>query len=355
MYDEAKAGVAAHVSRRNWREEVTIGIAALCESQKTIVSVSDLKISFGGEYSAADAVPKTNALIDNWSILYAGSDVADVDFVLTRARELLSNSLFFPDALTVAKAVDSALAERLQEQIEAQILRRYGLTADTFLNNGKLLLKDQLYNDISSAIAKASLSTHFILCGFDENGDGHIVLIDGDSPPKSYDTVGFCAIGSGANVALSNLAFHREHSHLTVHGGLPECIYCCCAAKFMSESATDIRDDSFVTVTRKDTPAAFISGRRMAEIREAWKKYGAPKVPTRIVSKIPQMIHNRGDVKTLSGFDKAVKLQKRPGSETQPRFEKAPGLPRKARNRFNQSIVDDAFLQPPSQEPDDQT
>ena len=120
--------------------KVTVCIAAICERRTKIVAISDMKISFGGAWSADDVTNKNIALVRDWSVLQAGNNLTDAPRIIDRARERIGNGSAF-SAHQVADALHQAYGDRLREQAEAQVLQRYGYTLESFAEKGKTQLR----------------------------------------------------------------------------------------------------------------------------------------------------------------------------------------------------------------------
>jgi hypothetical protein len=351
------------LSRRRYpwfsrRTTVTVCIAALCERGKQIVSVSDSKISFDA-YSADDAIVKSVPIAPGWRALFAGSDIIEAQAIINAASSALSENAIY-DPRTVKESVYVAYYDRLHRQIEATILMQYGMTLNEFVGHGKDRFTDREHEALFDKIASVSLSSELILAGFDAEGDGHIILINGDGPPKEYDSVGFCCIGSGANMAYGMLLYQANKNHLGADGELGECIYCCCEAKFMSESASEVGRETFLSVFRAGEPPSFILSTRIDEIRTAWEKYGAPKIPPAILKTIPDMLFTRDqwmNHKTQSDVDRIlgkVRRNDRRSSRFRREFKGLKRLdlqePTRAKTRYPQSPTTDQSRRQPSPE-----
>lgn len=274
---------------------MTVCIAAFSHNKKKIVTVSDMKVGF--EYfSGDDLVVKTQPISKNWHLLVSGDAIDQVPFIVARAKTLLRKSKL--DAGDVASCVYRALQERLHLQIEANVLKKYGFTTQMFNRFGKKRMTASLYNGLCTRIDKVRLSLKALVVGFDSQNKAHIIGVDAENAPTDYSDLGYWAIGIGANSALSALTFHAKKKHFGMYGDLADCVYCLCSAKFMAESE-DVAESTFLTVLEADKPVNFITDLRIKEIREAWNRSGAPKVPAPILKKIPTMVHAIEDFRTL--------------------------------------------------------
>jgi len=236
-------------------------------------------------------------------VLAAGEDITDIDHIVLSARSKLS-ALPAVDASQASGALHDALVERLRAQIEDQVLARFGLTLESFLSDGKNLLTSRVFDDLVEKIGYVKLPIHFLLVGFDGGGSGHLMAVDGDRSPASYDSVGFLAIGSGSNAATVSLAYQSGQGHyLGVDSGLAECVYCCSEAKFMAESASDVGAGTFMMILKHQREPQCISSVRIdEEIRKAWVTTGAPRIPSKLIKSIPAMAVTLADLTTAEGF-----------------------------------------------------
>jgi hypothetical protein len=277
---------------------VTVCIGALCENGNKIVLVSDNKVSFG-DFSADMAVFKQEVVVPQWLTLFAGDDVEHIPFILGRARVLLSatqrRKKAVPTPAQVANAVQKAYEERLDAQIEARVLRRYKFTCQSFRDEGKKQCTPEIYNGLCSKIASVKLSLSFLIAGFDEKKNGHLIVGGGNEAPRDYNALGFVAIGTGGNAAFSSLLFHRQRQHLSQSCSVTDCVYVTYAAKFMAESATDVGDKSTSCVIVEATKTSTIL--EWWKLQEIWKNEGAPRLPSNLEARLTPLILSGNAVK----------------------------------------------------------
>ena len=237
----------------DWKPwQMTVCIAAMCENSKTLVLVSDRKISFG-TFSGENMAVKAKALYGPWVGMYSGNDVSHAMPVLSTAGDLLDEyhkKNGAPGPSTVVNLLQEAYWRRLKHQIETQVLRRHGFTVETFRQEGKNSCTESVYAKLTERIATTSLGQlTFLVAGFDDyadGSDGHLWTVGEDDAPQCYDGIGMWAIGSGQSAALSSLAFHVDKGQLSPpYSSLSDTLYCVCAAKFMAESASEVADKYF--------------------------------------------------------------------------------------------------------------
>lgn len=274
----------------DWGYNVTICIAALCENSEKIILVSDTKVSFG-DFSADKAVLKQEPFFTRWMTMFAGEDVEHIPFILRRAHDLLSATRkrkgAIPTPQQVASALQRSYEERFEAQIEAKVLRRYGYTVKSFRDEGKKKCTASVYNGLCAKIANVKLSLKFLLVGFDAKNKGHIIVGGGEEAPTDYTMLGFWAIGTGADAALSSLVYHRERQHISASAPVEECLYVTLAAKFMAESARDVGE--FTTASTVSMADGFHLP-HVNPIKQIWVAEGAPRMPKNIESRIKPFI-----------------------------------------------------------------
>jgi 20S proteasome alpha/beta subunit len=293
--------------------KVTVCIAALCNQKRKIVAVSDTKTSFG-VFSADDISIKSIPIAKNWIALQAGEDVTDAQFITDRARELLIPNVS-PTPIEASTALQDAYIERTRKQVEAQVFARYGYTWEAFRQSGKADLTKKIFNELAERAAGVTLSIQFILAGFDSDGQGHLYTVDGERAPASWDTVGFCAIGTGSNVALSTLTFHVDRGNLSTYFGWADCVCCVCDAKFRSESATDVGKGTFLTIYERDQDTRFISRVRIDnDLRTDWERRA--KLPKRVIESIPDKTFTIDELFTKEGVRRFFGAKRTRGRQT---------------------------------------
>ncbi len=271
---------------------VTVCIGALCENRSKIVLVSDSKVSFG-DFSADMAVAKYEVIVPGWLTLFAGNDVEHIPFILERARILLlgafrRNKRAMVTPAQVINAVQRAYDERLEEQIEAKVLRRYKFTCKLFRDEGKKKCTTEHYNYLCSKIANVKLSLSFLLAGFDGTKKGHLIVGGGNEAPRHYNALGFMAIGTGGEAAMSSLLFHKERQHLNESCSETQCVYLAYAAKFMAESSRDVGDKATTGFVAESTRVRTIL--EWQKLRNIWKEEGAPRLPKALEERISPLI-----------------------------------------------------------------
>lgn len=268
---------------------MTVCIAAIAENGKKIVMASDAKAAFG-EFSADKGVLKNIPLKNGYAVMIAGNEVGEAMPMLRRAKVRIGDST---DPDEIANCLYESLVETRKRKTEAKILSKLGFTLETFRSEGKDSLTESAYYDVLSDIRRVELSLTLLLCGFDENGEGHLRVISCDDSPQDFDMLGFAAIGSGASAALSSLSFAKDHCAFYKSDSSAEVFYHVLAAKFMAESATDVGKETFDVCTVYEASCEFLSPMAGGAntVRDLWLKFGAPRRSEEAIAAIESMIY----------------------------------------------------------------
>jgi hypothetical protein len=279
----------------DWGFNVTICIAAVCDSRKKIVCINDQRASFK-DFSSERLAVKNRPFFENWIALYAGTDMEYVPGILDDARGRLSTLRRKKKrALTpteVGKGLQESWWAQLESLIECQILRRHGFTLERFLREGKQKCTASFYSSIRAKIDQVKLSLNFLVAGFDKDGQGHILVIDGITPPARYDSVGMWAIGTGATAALSAMSFQADNGTLSVYAPAINAVYCLCEARFMAATASEVgHKGSFLVIISDNGPDEFLHEDGFNRIEEIWREFGAPRFPRQALEEIPGLIY----------------------------------------------------------------
>jgi len=292
-----------------WGFRVTLCAAALSDSSTKIIAVTDLKIglgSFAGDFGSL----KSTRLYSDWAIMYAGDDVESVPFIIDYAKNLLMASKTPPSPHGIARAIDKAYSHRVQEVVEAKVLRRFGYTAESFRKLGKRQMTSSVYNTLCSRIAEVKLKIKFLITGFDERKRGHILVAGNDEPPTEYTSLGFFAIGNGAPAALSSLLFHKSRRRIAPQIPDALALYFLCEAKFMAESG-DVGQATFITILDSKNPSEPKMVTDAEAIRKIWEEEGAPRVPHGTALRLRRFIREAKDIQHAV----AVKTNKQKDAE----------------------------------------
>lgn len=272
----------------DWGFGMTVCIAAIPREQH-IVSVSDQKVSlhqFSGDNLTLKSYVVTNQ--GPWVCMAAGADITSAEQIVDQVslKFLTSPGILLRD---ITAAFTTAYQEYLMGRASALYLKRFGMDMTSFRESGRKKLGPDVFDTLCDKIARVSLDLKFLVYGFDCVGIPHVFVISNPGIEEVYDKPGFWAIGSGAMSALSML-FYRQQSKIV---RLKTTIYNVVEAKFMAESATDVGEQTFVSILSKPGTKIDYPVELTDEIRAAWSKKGAPRVPPRIVTRIASKVSVR--------------------------------------------------------------
>ena len=291
----------AYVPRpADWGFKVSVCIAVICEGGKKIVCVTDNKVSFE-DFSAENAVWKSYPIADRWTALYAGSDVEHAMPIIRAAGK---TSLEMPRKLNrrltpdeVIFNLEEAYTERLQSHVERKFLRKHGFDTESFTKSGKLKMTQDVYAKISEKIAKTEFSLVFLACGFDEDGEAHLFVVNGDGASGDFEALGYYSIGSGAPAALSVLSFHRSRNELSIFSSVDEAAYVALSAKFMAESQGAVGTSTVVQIMSNESGRRneYISSAGIDAVRKLWNAKGSPRLPKEAGTLVSKLIFSTQD------------------------------------------------------------
>jgi hypothetical protein len=225
---------------------VTTCIAAIAwdglARQSFLVTASDRRMSFDGEFSAEDVI-KYEGVHPDWSVMIAGSDVSQCPLVIDRARKLLRGKR--NDLRIIQDGFKKAYQEQLRVAITDEFLTPLNMSLEEFKKKGRTQLDPTLHQSLSFGIKNARLGCRFLVQGFEREKYAHIFEVVEPGKVNSRDKPGFWAIGNGASSALNTLSSLGQASEKS---SLPETIYNVLAAKYTSESASDVGPKTFLFI-----------------------------------------------------------------------------------------------------------
>ena len=280
----------------DWGFGVTTCVAVICNGGKTVVTVTDLKVDFGN-FSADRVATKNIPLGNNNTVLYAGNDVDHAENVINRTWALIDKVNTAKKRLTpelIADLLDAAYADELRREIEAKVLRKRGFDAKTFEDRGKQKCTPSAYLSLCNRIDQVSLSLEFLFCGFNSDGEAQLYKVDGNSAPKNYRPIGMWAIGSGAHAAMSWLAFHANRGNFRRYDSVEQAVYFALTAKFMAEASGEAGSETFTIILEHEKPPRWVGPTEAQEIKKLWNKFGIPRTPKDLKTKIAGKIRSSG-------------------------------------------------------------
>ncbi|MCV0398364.1 MAG: hypothetical protein K5785_00050 [Nitrosarchaeum sp.] len=144
-------------------------------------------------------VSKTLPISDNCVAATAGSAIAFTE-ILRNAKPKI-NGLKKKNIAEIVDIIRQEYNEARLKKIEEDILSKIGLTLKTFYE-GNQVISPQIVQTVMDAMAKFNYGLSILIAGVDDSG-AHIYRIDNPARADCFDSIGYCAIGSGDLHALT--------------------------------------------------------------------------------------------------------------------------------------------------------
>ena len=220
--------------------------------------------------------------------MVSAEDITDAVPIWDRVRKKLAfeNGMKGPrpPEKTLTELVSSfvgAFQEERKERITNQILSAHALTPEKLLNEGKKLLGLSLFTELFHRVSQFRIGCEFLVAGFDSKKGAHIFTAEDPGICKNYTSLGFWAIGSGQQQALSSIFF--SFKDVSTEPDFESILYDLCAAKFMSEAAEGVGESTNILVHRFGERPQYMGDNGVKELRDVWQKAGRPRTPAGIV------------------------------------------------------------------------
>ena len=255
---------------------MTVCIAGIHQdgSKKSIIAVSDQKVSFfGGLLSAEGVAQKIKHLNSDWNVMFSGDLSPMVPLLYAISSAINAIPAEARGVRVVARACSAAYREERKGIIENEILCDYDI--DTYADYVALkTTNESLFEAITAKISEKEQTWSLLFCGFVSHKHPHIFVVGERGKIQYCDIEGFAAIGSGAWAAAVSLSSFPYKTSLD----LGESMYAILAAKYASESADGVGEKTILVVLRPGQDIVPIMPSLPLDlIRNKWKSL--PKVP----------------------------------------------------------------------------
>jgi ATP-dependent protease HslVU (ClpYQ) peptidase subunit len=253
---------------------VTVCIAAV-GSENTIITASDLKITKG--YYSADIVSlKTWRIHPKWTAMLAGKISHHWPVTGELSRRLDDHKEYLEE--DVADLCTKAYISYQRKLAYEKVLSPFGLSLDSFLAK-RAELGDTMFERLWGEISRVQVGFDMLVVGFVGESPRIFVVSNPSEENPSFitycDDVQFAAIGSGGYAAESTLFALSEYLGSSTESK----IYQVLAAKFSSESASDVGTATYLRVLRPDGTAIRMDADFIeAKIRREWEDFGRPRM-----------------------------------------------------------------------------
>jgi hypothetical protein len=275
----------------DWGIGMTVCITAFTRASE-IVTLSDRQIQLT-HFAGDNIMLKAEPIHVNWSALVAGTDVSNARPILNQIRRSLNFEKGLPPGQTMPEVsledmmevCESAYQGHRQHLIGANYLSSFKLTLDEFRATGAQMFPSDIYRELFNSITECDIGCEMLISGFDHLGQPQLFAVDHPGIARPYTDIGFWAIGSGQNQALSSLFFAWK----TGQRSLGEVLYDCCAAKFFAESEPSVGKSTFILIHKRNELPRYLDEDDIQKLRAVWNSFGAPRRPGNIKNVIDEL------------------------------------------------------------------
>ncbi len=248
---------------------MTICIGAICENNSKIVIASDRMIT--ATYPSIEfehAIPKIETLSSFCVALTAGSALEHTE--LFRHARAEFGEMARPSVACITQKIKDRFVHQRINRAEELYLKPRGLTLRSFYENLDKIVPDIGFR-LDNMIEKTDLELEILVCGIDTEGCHlHYILDPGTS--LCFDSLGYCAIGSGEIHAVSNFIF-RGTSPLAP---LKEVVYAVYEGKRIAENSPGVGKATDMAVL-SDEGLKILSETDLDVLKEIYEKQSGLK------------------------------------------------------------------------------
>lgn len=199
---------------------MTVCVAQLANHGAAIVLVADKALTYGGFYrpplqAESGGIEKRIAFGDFWWNALLSGDSTAAELVIRQAVVRLEKEPALAESVgTMMDTVKDAYKHVREQAISEQVLQPRLLTKELFIarSNSLLPLSDRYFMEVAERIEKFGLNCQLLVCGFDNQREGHIFSVHDPGVVSSHEIEGYGAIGIGAEMAISRLAWNEAES-----------------------------------------------------------------------------------------------------------------------------------------------
>jgi len=226
---------------------LTICIAAACEDrdEKYVVVATDrmltarpMNIEFEADYA------KVIELTDNCIVTTSGSAIAFTPLLRDVTIEIRREST--KDIDKIVELIRRSYLKIRNKRIEEEVLFPIGLTLQDYYRNQQGL-NQQVISVALQNMARYDYELWILIAGVDDKGP-HISRMENPGRTLNYDSIGYCAIGSGEPHAITTFIARGYGSKATLERGLATAF----EAKKRSERAPGVGDQTDMYLISKD-------------------------------------------------------------------------------------------------------
>jgi hypothetical protein len=279
---------------------MTVCISASADRGERTVHACDTRLSIQTT-STNPLVGRKMSGSHGWTILASGNfGLADrlLDTVYAELNGAADN-----DPPTVEMCLNRALRAELPRFSAARFLAPYGIDMPMFLASHDVFTQER-WNELSRQILEycEEYDVELIVSdwgrtqeSFDasrQRADAYIFSVNRNGV-HSHTNEQFYACGSGGYSAYSLLSFFDYQAHMN----LAEAVYYVSAAKFISERADGVGQNTVIRIHERtggtDWNGYFLQPEQIRILRDIWESRGAPRMPDGAEEQIGEILRPR--------------------------------------------------------------
>lgn len=248
---------------------MTCCIAAVGQTEKRIVAVTDLKLSVDWmSYDTQILKLRPISRSGRWIMMFAGdpSEYIEIASAVFAATEEHGDDTI----ALVMRLCEEAYRAHLAKKIEVGVLGPYGITMPWFLRKGLRQFGEDEFARLNRRIEDVKVGADLMVMGFDVGGRPYIFTLDHPGLGH-HESLRFHAIGTGHILAFGWMAMTYD---ITLS---PEDLaYRMCEAKFASEGAMGVGEKTYVLAMSPDGTQHALKPENVAPLRDRWRDIGGP-------------------------------------------------------------------------------
>ncbi|MFX1499928.1 MAG: hypothetical protein ACFFDH_03070 [Promethearchaeota archaeon] len=220
---------------------MTICIAAKCENNTNIVAASDKLLTIRGLIEFDHPSSKIEKLMENCCIMTAGNALATTELFEDIKEEISEyRDITIRDIARITK--EKYILHRSREIGERYLAARNINNIDEFYE--KIMnLPPNIGMYLDDKIENYDFDLEVLIGGIDQNG-AHIYNIVNPGCVNCFDSIGYCAIGSGEQHSILSLISYNYDPHLSTNSAL----YIIYEAKKIAEKAPGVGKETVLAL-----------------------------------------------------------------------------------------------------------
>jgi 20S proteasome alpha/beta subunit len=241
---------------------MTVCIGVLCERKSSVILVADRMLTSGLSIEFEHPVSnKVTPLSQNCLALTAGDALAHTE--LFNAVSMRTGNLRYTTVEDIVAVVKEQYQRLRHQRIVDEVLMPRAFSGFEEFYHGTRGIPEALTYNIITEIERYDYGLT-ILIGGATGDEAHIYEVSDPGTSRCVDSVGFHAIGSGTNLAMSTLIADKCHQELQYI----EALHIAVNAKLTSENAPGVGRKTDICLVRPRCPPIQFSDSEITELKE---------------------------------------------------------------------------------------